>query len=73
MELIDSIVPKIKKEGTLTAGQYLLAFIAGRMTSPVSKNEMQDWFDHSYLKFLWMFNHSLSCQNFLNQMAYLSG
>ena len=46
MELIDSIVPKIKKEGTLTAGQYLLAFIAGRMTSPVSKNEMQDWFDH---------------------------
>jgi len=70
-DIVDRIVPKLQKKGVLTAGQYLLAFIAGRMHKPVSKNGMQKWFDKSYFKFLWKFNHTLSCQNFLNQMAYL--
>ncbi|MEA2055175.1 MAG: hypothetical protein U9O96_08775 [Candidatus Thermoplasmatota archaeon] len=71
-ELVDSVVPKMKKDGVLTAGQYMLAFIMGRMDLPVSKNGMQDWFDRSYLRYLWSFDHSLSCQNFLNQMNYLT-
>lgn len=71
-EVVDSIVPKVEKEGVLTAGQYMLAFIMGRMDLPVSKNGMQDWFDRSYLRYLWSFDHSLSCQNFLNQMNYLN-
>jgi len=71
-DIVDSIVPKMKKDGVLTAGEYMLAFIMGRMDLPVSKNGMQDWFDHSYLRYLWNFDHSLSCQNFLNQMSYLT-
>jgi transposase len=71
-EIVDSVVPKAEQAGVLTAGQYMLAFIMGRMELPVSKNGMQDWFDHSYLKYLWSFDHSLSCQNFLNQMSYLT-
>ena len=71
-DIVDSIVPKAEKEGVLTAGQYMLAFIMGRMELPVSKNGMQDWFDHSYPRYLWRFDHSLSCQNFLNQMSYLT-
>lgn len=71
-DLVDSVVPKMKKDGVLSAGEYMLAFIMGRMDLPVSKNGMQDWFDHSYLHYLWSFDHSLSCQNFLNQMGYLN-
>lgn len=71
-DIVDSIVPKPWKNGTLTAGQYLLAFITGRCEEPVSKNGMEEWFEQSYLRFLWKFNHTLSCQNFLNQMSYLT-
>ncbi len=71
-DLVDSIVPKVKKDGVLSAGEYMLAFIMGRMDFPVSKNGMQEWFDSSYLHYHWVFDHSLSCQNFLNQMNYLT-
>ena len=71
-DLVDSVVPKMRKDGVLSAGEYMLAFIMGRMEFPVSKNGMQDWFDHSYLRYLWSFDHSLCCQNFLNQMNYLT-
>ena len=71
-DLVDSVVPKVNKDGVLSAGEYMLAFIMGRMDFPVSKNGMQEWFDNSYLHYLWDFDHSLSCQNFLNQMNYLT-
>jgi hypothetical protein len=36
-QIVNSIVPKLKRKKVLTAGQYLLSFIAGRMCKPVQQ------------------------------------
>lgn len=70
-EIIDGIVGK-KGIGGLTPSQYLFLVIAGRAHAPISKSETGRWFHKTFLELQWTPEHSLSCQNFLNHMDYLT-
>jgi transposase len=69
--IIDTIIGK-KDIGGLTASQYLFLIIAGRAHGPISKIETGRWFHQTFLEINWTPEHSLSCQNFLNHMDYLT-
>jgi len=55
----------------LTVGEYLLLDIIGKSGGALSENSLGPWFNKSAFSLLWKFPHKLTCQNFLNHMAYL--
>lgn len=70
-KIIDDIVEK-KDIGGLKPSQYLFLIITGRAHGPISKSETGRWFHKTFLKLYWTPEHTLSCQNFLNHMDYLT-
>lgn len=69
-ECVNQNVTKKEIEG-LTVGEYMLLIILGRTNGPLSKKATAEWFNESFLKFLWKFPHKLNSQNLLSNMDFL--
>jgi len=70
VDIVNKYTDKKSIEG-LTVGEYLLLDIIGKSGGALSENSLEPWFNKSALSLLWKFPHKLTCQNFLNHMAYL--
>jgi transposase len=70
VDIVNKHTDKKSIEG-LTVGEYLLLDIIGKSGGALSENSLDPWFNKSALSLLWKFPHKLTCQNFLNHMAYL--
>ncbi len=71
VETVNQNVTKKKIEG-LTVGEYMLLIILGRSHGPLSKKATAEWFDESFLKYMWKIPHDLNSQNFLNNMDFIN-
>lgn len=69
-ECVNQNVTKKDIEG-LTVGEYMLLIILGRTNGSLSKKATAEWFNESFLKFLWKFPHKLNSQNILSNMDFL--
>jgi transposase len=69
-ECVNQNVTKKEIEG-LTVGEYMLLIILGRTNGSLSKKATAEWFNESFLKFLWKFPHKLNSQNILSNMDFL--
>jgi transposase len=70
-ECINQNVTKKEIEG-LTVGEYMLLIILGRTNGPLSKKATAEWFNESFLKFLWKFPYQFNSQNILRNMDFLT-
>ena len=70
VDIVNKHTDKKSIEG-LTVGEYLLLDIIGKSGGALSENSLEPWFNKSALSLLWKFPHKLTCQNFLNHMAYI--
>ncbi len=70
-ECVNQNVTKKEIEG-LTVGEYMLLIILGRTNGPLSKKATAEWFNESFLKFLWKFPHKLNSKNILCNMDFLN-
>lgn len=71
VESVNKNVSKKEIEG-LSVGEYMLLIILGRSHGPLSKQATAQWFDESFLKYMWEFPHKLNSQNFLNNMDFIN-
>lgn len=73
LDFVDTVNKHTTKKAIdgLTVGEYMLLIVLNRLTKPASKNKLGKWFNGTFLKLAWEFDHKLNEQNFWNHMSKL--